>query len=121
MDCKGCHHNIDGLQRRRTRGVVLLADSGDDPQGGKHRLQRYWPGGIYFHDALHGFHAGRGTGTAILETKLLHQIISMRYTALHSIFLELCKAYDDLDRYRCLDILEGYGVGPRRLHKVWTY
>ena len=28
------------------------------------------------------------------------------------IFLDLTKAYDALDRSRCLDILEGYGVGP---------
>ena len=28
------------------------------------------------------------------------------------IFLDLHKAYDALDRSRCLEILEGYGVGP---------
>ena len=27
---------------------------------------------ITFHDALHGFREGRGTGTATLEAKLLH-------------------------------------------------
>ena len=33
------------------------------------------------------------------------------------IFLDLTKAYDALDRSRCMEILEGYGVGPnpRRL------
>ena len=38
------------------------------------------------------------------------------------IFLDLTKAYDVLDRSRCLDILEGYGVGPgtrRLLHNYW--
>ena len=38
------------------------------------------------------------------------------------IFLELHKAYDALDRSRCLDILEGYGVAPqacRLLRKYW--
>ena len=36
----------------------------------------------------------------------------MREEVLYVIFLNLTKAYDALDRSRCLDILEGYGVGP---------
>ena len=38
------------------------------------------------------------------------------------IFLDLTKEYDALDRYRCLGILEGYGVGPgarRLLSNYW--
>ena len=31
------------------------------------------------------------------------------------IFLDLYKAYYALERYRFLDILEGYGMGPRYL------
>ena len=58
---------------------------------------------------------GRGTGTATIEDKLLQNIISMMETVLHSILLDLCKSYDDLDRDRCLGILTGYGVGPRTL------
>ena len=34
------------------------------------------------------------------------------FSALVAVFLDLTKAYDALDRSRCLDILEGYGVGP---------
>ena len=45
----------------------------------------------------------------------------MRDTVLHSIFLNLRKYYDALGRYRCLDILVGYGVGPRTLHILQTY
>ena len=38
------------------------------------------------------------------------------------IFLDLTKAYEALDRSRCLGILEGYGVGPgarRLLQNYW--
>ena len=79
---------------------------------------------IQFHDALYGFCAGRGTGTATLEEKLPHQLIFMRETVLHSIFLDLRKAYHALDRDRCLYILEEYGVGPRTLYilqKYWAW
>ena len=60
---------------------------------------------ITLHDVLHGFRAGRGTGTAPLEAKLLQQLAAMREEVLYVIFLDLTKAYDALDRSRCLDIL----------------
>ena len=43
----------------------------------------------------------------------------MREEVLYVIFLDLTKAHDALDRSRCLEILEGYGVGPkaRRTHE----
>ena len=37
------------------------------------------------------------------------------------IFLDLTKAYDALDSSRSLEILEGYGVGPRARRILWTY
>ena len=37
------------------------------------------------------------------------------------IFLELHKAYDALDRSRCLEILEGYGMAPRAYRLLRTY
>ena len=80
-------------------------------------LNRRLTSSITLHDVLHGFRAGRGTGTATLKAKLLQQLAAMREEVLYVIFLDLTKAYDALDRSRCLDILEGYGVGPgaRRL------
>ena len=39
----------------------------------------------------------------------------MREVVLHTIFLDLHKAYYALERFRLLDILEGYGVGPKAL------
>ena len=37
------------------------------------------------------------------------------------IFLDLHKAYDALDRSRCLEILEEYGVGPRARELLRNY
>ena len=67
---------------------------------------------ITYHNFLHGFRAGRGTGTATLEAKLLQQLAVLREEVLYVIFMDLHKAYNALDRSRCLEILEGYGVVP---------
>ena len=45
----------------------------------------------------------------------------MREEVLYVIFLDLTKAYDALDRSRCLEILEGYGVGPSARRLLTTY
>ena len=37
------------------------------------------------------------------------------------IFMDLHKAYDDLDRDRCLEILEQCGVGPRSRRILRVY
>ena len=37
------------------------------------------------------------------------------------IFLDLTKVYDNLDRSRCLEILEGYGVGPNSRRLLTNY
>ena len=50
-------------------------------------------------------------------------MMAMRESVLHTIFLDLNKAYAALDWDRCLDILAGYGEGPqmlRLLHTYWT-
>ena len=84
-------------------------------------LNRQLTSSITFHDFLPRFWAGRGTGTATLESKLLQQLSALREEVLYVIFLYLHKAYDVLDRSRCLDILEGYGVGPRTRRLLQTY
>ena len=45
----------------------------------------------------------------------------MREEVLYVIFLDLTKAYDALDRSRTLDILEGYGVGPKVRRLLGNY
>ena len=76
-------------------------------------LNRRFTSSITYHDVLHGFRAGRGTGTATLEAKLLQQLAALREEVLYVIFLDLHKAYETLDRSRCLEILEGYDVSPK--------
>ena len=46
----------------------------------------------------------------------------MREEVIHVIFLDLHNAYDALGSPRFLEILDGYGVGPRELflfHRYW--
>ena len=49
---------------------------------------------INFHNFLHGFRAGCGTGTATVKAKLIQQLAAMREEVLYVIFLDLHKAYD---------------------------
>ena len=75
-------------------------------------LNRRLTASINFYDSPHGFWAGRGTVTATLEAKLLQYLVALREEVLYVISMDLHKAYEDLDRSRCLKILEGYGVVP---------
>ena len=76
---------------------------------------------ITFHNFLHGFWSDCGTSTATLKAKLLQKLAALREEVLYVIFLDLNKAYDTLDRSRCLEILEGYDVGPRARRLLQTY
>ena len=84
-------------------------------------LNRRFIDSITYHDFLHGFRAGRGTGTATLEAKLLQHLAGLREEFLYVIFLDLHKAYGALDRSKCLEILEGYGVSPKARILLQTY
>ena len=50
-----------------------------------------------------------------MEAKLVQQLAYREQCPLYGIFLDLKMAYDAMDRKRCLEILEGAGVGP----KIW--
>ena len=78
---------------------------------------------IEFRDYLHGFLAARGTGTSTTEAKLAQQLAYLAQEPLYEIFINLRKAYDAMDRGRCLRILRAYEVGPniiRLMKHFWT-
>ena len=77
---------------------------------------------ITFHDAVHGFCRGRGTGTAVIEAKLRMQLAQRTTKPRYFVFLDLKKAYDTLDRGRTIAILKGYGIGRNILSiikRIW--
>ena len=84
-------------------------------------LNRWLMSAISFHDTLHMFRAGRGTGTAVLDANILQQITDMREEVLFEIFLDLRKDYDALDQEKALNNLAAYEVGPRTFRLLQTY
>ena len=55
---------------------------------------------ITFHEFLDIFQAGRGTGTATLEAKLIQKLATLSEEVLYVILLELKNAYGALERSR---------------------
>jgi hypothetical protein len=79
-------------------------------------------GAINFHPCLHGGMPKREMGTAMTEAKLAQQLAWVEQEPLFQVFVDLCKAYDHLNRTKCLEIMIGYGVGPKLLppqEKFW--
>ena len=76
---------------------------------------------IDFHDNLHGFIKGRGCGTATMEAKLAQQFAYLEQQAFYGVFLDLKKAYDAMDRERCIELPKGYGVGPRMMAMIMYF
>ena len=99
----GAH--ADGVSGGRDGGGGQVADRGAHPEM-EERVQRDWVGRGHVegsggnitwsaHDSDNlPRRAGRGTGTATLEAKLLQQLAAMREEVLYVIFLDLTKAYD---------------------------
>jgi Reverse transcriptase (RNA-dependent DNA polymerase) len=79
---------------------------------------------VEFQPEIHGFCAERGTGTAILCDKLLKQSAMVKGESLKQVYLDLSKAYDNLDRSQSIKILRAYGVGEnvlRVLENFWRH
>ena len=59
---------------------------------------------------------------AIMEAKLSQHLVGLVHEPLFQVFLDVRKAYDSLDRDRCLQLLSGYGMGTnlaRLLDNYW--
>jgi len=76
---------------------------------------------IELHGCLHGCRAHRGTGTGVIEAKLAQQLLYLELKPFYGVFLDLKKAFDSMDRERCIMILEGYGAGPRMIRLIRGY
>jgi hypothetical protein len=77
---------------------------------------------IALHDSLHSCRNGRGTGTAVIEAKLSQQLAHIKQTPFYGVFINLKKAFDVMDRERCLLLLEGHGASPnmcRLIRHFW--
>ncbi len=53
---------------------------------------------------------------ATIKAKLAQSLAWCKQCPLYQIYLDLKKAYGELDRERTLDFLAAYGVGPKMLH-----
>ncbi len=73
------------------------------------------------HEVLHGCRNRRSTGTAIQEAKLAQQLAHLEQEPFYGVFLDLKKAFDAMDRERCLLILEGYGTGPNMVQLIRNF
>jgi hypothetical protein len=73
---------------------------------------------INLHDSLHGCRHNRGTRTAIIKAKLAQQLSYLELRPFYGVFLNLRKAFDAMDRERCLMVLEGYRAGPRMIRLI---
>ena len=77
---------------------------------------------VTFHYILHGFCSGRVMGTAIMDLNLAKYLACVYQDPLLLVFLYLRKLYDNLDQFRILHNLEGYGAGPKMrgiLAELW--
>ena len=111
--------------------IIVLIPKGDGDYRGIGLLEPFWKvieclmdgrlNIIELHDCLHGFRSGRGTGTATLEAKLAQQLAYVEQEPLFGVYIDLRKAYDAMDRDRCLLIVEAYGVGPNMLRLIKAF
>jgi hypothetical protein len=72
-------------------------------------------GAIEFHPCLHGGLPKQGTGMVTIEANMAQHLAWVEQGPLFQVFDDLCKAYNHLTQAKCLEIMTGYGVGPKLL------
>ena len=68
---------------------------------------------VQFHDVLHRFRSGRGSGNAIMYLKLAQELESVDQDPILLLFLDLRKLHDNLYKGRLLQTLEGHAAVPK--------
>ena len=68
---------------------------------------------VTLYDALHEFRQGRGTGMATLKTNMVQHLAGVFKDPLFQVFLDVRKACGLLYRKICMEVLNGYGLGPK--------
>jgi hypothetical protein len=58
---------------------------------------------------------------SIIDAKLAQQLSYLELKPFYGVFLDLRKAFDLMDRERCLLLLEGCGAGPQMVRLVRGY
>ena len=69
------------------------------------------------HDTLHSFRQERGTETVTMEENIEKKLTGIVNETLLQVFIDVQKCYDSLDRGICMEIIRGYGLGPK-LHRI---
>ena len=67
---------------------------------------------LHTNGVLHRFRSGTGKETDIMELQIAHDISRIDQDPLFVVFLDLSKAYYNMDWDHFLITLEGYGAGP---------
>jgi hypothetical protein len=116
------------IPRQLLWSTVVLIPKGREDYRGIGLLEPIWKvlerimdrrlDAIELHDCLHGCRANRGTGTAVIKAKMAQQLSYLELKPFYGVFLDLKKAFDLMDRERCIMILEGYGAGPRIIRLI---
>jgi hypothetical protein len=111
--------------------VVVLIRKGGDNYRGIGLLEPIWKvceciidkclNAFDLHESLHGCQNGRGTGTAGIEAKLAQQLAHLEQVLFYGVFIDLKKAFDAMDRERCILILEGYDAGHNMVRLIRNF